>query len=87
MRRRSPYVVVSETHVLAFFVPLPPSSFDRIHPGGKHFDGSGSWPNFVSQSCVRRVSLTVPKHLDSCSTFHKADVNSGLYPHTFFLGS
>ena len=85
MRRRSPYVVVSETHVLAFFVPLPPSSFDRIHPGGKHFDGSGSWPNFVSQSCVRRVSLTVPKHLDSFSNFHKAVVTSRAFPSHFFF--
>ena len=71
-----PNGVVSDGHVRAFFVPLPPRSVDRIHPGSKHFVGSGSWPNFVSQCCVCRVSLTVPKHLDSCSTFHKAVVTS-----------
>ena len=52
------------------------SSFDRIYPGSKHFVGSGCWKNSVSQCGVRWVSLTVPKHLDTCSTFHKADVTS-----------
>ena len=42
---------------------------------------------FVSQCCVDRVSLTVPKNLDSCSTFHLAVVTQGLSPHTLFLGS
>ena len=50
--------------------------FDSIYTGSKHFVGSGCWPNCVSQCCVHRLSLTVPKHLDSCSTFHKADVTS-----------
>ena len=48
--------------------------FDRIYPGGKHFVGIPCWPNFVSHCCLCWVSLTVPKHLDFCSTFHKADV-------------
>ena len=34
------------------------------------------WPNFVSQCWADRVSLTVTKHLDFCSTFYKADVTS-----------
>ena len=58
------------------FRSIATSSFDRIYPGSKHFVGSGCWPNCVSLCCVRRVSLTVPNHLDSCSTFHKADVTS-----------
>ena len=61
--------------------------FGRISPGSKHFIGSGSWPNCLSQCCVHRISLMVPKHLDSCSTFHKAVVIQGLSPHTLFLGS
>ena len=45
------------------------------------------WPNFVSQCCAHRVSLTVTNHLDFCSTFYKADVIQGLYLRTLFLGS
>ena len=59
------------------------SSFDRISPGSKHFVGSGCWPNCVSQCCVHRVSLTVSKHLDSCSPFHKAVVTSRAFPSHF----
>ena len=62
------------------------SSFDRIYPGSKHFVGSGCWPNCVSQCCLLLVSLTVPKHLDSCSTFHKADVTSRALFSPLFLG-
>ena len=36
-----------------------------------------------SQCCVGRVSLTVPKHLDSCSTFHKSVVTSRAFPSHF----
>ena len=54
--------------------------FDRISLGSKHFVGSVFWPNCLSQCCVRRVPLTVPKHLDSCSTFHKAVVTSRAFP-------
>ena len=58
------------------FRSVADSNFDTISPGSKHFVGSGFWPKCLSQFCVRRVSLTVPKHLDFCETFHKADVTS-----------
>ena len=45
------------------------------------------WPNFVSQCCADRVSLTVTKHLDFCSTFYNADVTSSGSLRTLFLGS
>ena len=77
--RRSLYGVVSDGRVLGLYVPLPPA-FDRISPGSKHFVGSGFWPNCLSQCCVRRVSLTVPKPLDFCSTFHKSLVTSRAFP-------
>ena len=44
------------------------------------------WPNFVSQCCLYRVSLTVTKHLDFWPTFDKADVTSRFYLRTLFLG-
>ena len=70
------------------FRSIAASSFASISPGSKHFVGSGFWPNCLSQKCcVRRVSLRVPKHLDSCSTFHKAVVTSRAFPSHFFLGS
>ena len=69
------------------FHSIASSSFDRISPGSKHFVGSRCWPNCVSQCCVRRFSLTVPTHLDSSSTFHKADSFQDLYPHNLFLDS
>ena len=55
------------TDVFGPFRSIAASSFDRISPGSKRFVGSGFWPNCLSQCCVRRVSLMVPKHLDSCS--------------------
>ena len=48
---------------LGLFVPLPPAVLTGF-PRKKHFVGSGFWTNCLSQCCVRRVSLTVPKHLD-----------------------
>ena len=81
--RRSLYGVVSDGRVLGLR-SIAASSFDRISPGRKHFVGSGFWPNCLSQKCcVRRLSLTVPKHLDSCSTFHKAVVTSRCFPSHF----
>ena len=78
--RRSLYGVVSDGRVLGLFVPLPPAVL-QDYPGSKHFVGSGFWPNCLSQKCcVPRVSLTVPKHLDSSSTFHKAVVTSRAFP-------
>ena len=61
------------------------AEFDRVSPGSKHFIGRGCWPKFVSQCCVRRVSLTVPKPLDSCSTIHNAVVTSRAFPSLCFL--
>ena len=60
--RRSLYGVVSDGRVLGLR-SIAASSFDKISPGSKHFIGSGFWPNCLSQCCVRRVSLTVPKLL------------------------
>ena len=39
--------------------------------------------NCLSHCCVRRVSLTEQKHLDSCSTFHKAVMTSRAFPSHF----
>ena len=69
------------------FRSIATSNFDWVFPGNKHFIGSGYWPNCVSQCCVHRISLKVPKHLDSCSNFCKAGVIQGLISHTLFLGS
>ena len=68
------------------FPSIATSSFDRISPGSKHFFGSGCWPNCVSHCCVRRVSLTEPKHLDSLSNFHMADVTSRPFSSHFVSG-
>ena len=69
------------------FHSIAAGRLDRISPGSKHFVGSGFWQNCLSQCCVRRVSLTVPKHLDSCSTSIRPSWLQGLSPHTLFLGS
>ena len=73
--RRSLYGVVSDGRVLGLFVPLPPAVLTGF-PQGQAFRWRLVWPNFVSQCCADRVSLTVTKHLDFCSTFYKADVTS-----------
>ena len=82
----APYSVVSYGHVFAFSFHCH-HQFERISPGSQHFVGSWFLQNFVSQCSVHRVSLTVPKHLYSCSTFNKGNVIEGLYPYTLFLGS
>ena len=64
--RRSLYGVVSDRRI-GPFRSIAASSFDSISPGTKPFIGRGFWPNCLSQCCVRRVSLTVAKPLDSCS--------------------
>ena len=60
-----------------------PADQPSVMDEGKNFVGSGFWPNCLSQCCVRRVSLTVPKHLDSCCTFHMAVVNSRAFSSHF----
>ena len=80
--RRSLYGVFSDGRVLGFSFHCR-QQFERISRGSKHFVGSGFRPNCLFQCCVRRVSLTVPKHLDSCSTFHKAVVTSRAFPSHF----
>ena len=45
------------------------------------------WPNYVSQCCVHRVSLTVTKHLDFLPCSIRPLWLQGLYLHTLFLGS
>ena len=69
------------------FRSIAMTSFDRIYPGSKHFVRGGFWPNYVSQCCVCHFSLMVPKHLDSCSNFHKTKYLQGLYLDTMFLRS
>ena len=80
--RLSLYSVVL-TDVFGPFRSFATSTFDSISPGNKHFVGSGFWPNCLSQCCVCLVSLTVPKPLDSCSTFHKAVVTSRAFTSHF----
>ena len=67
------------------FSSIANSSFYRINPGFKHFFGNGFWPNCVSPCCVRRVSLMVPKLLDSWSTSIRQTWLQGLYALTLFL--
>ena len=55
------------------FRSIATSSVDRDSPGS-NISRKCLLANFVSQCYVGRVSLTVPKHLDSCSSFHMADV-------------
>ena len=81
--RWSLYGVVSDGRVLGNFRSIAACSFDMISPGSKHFVRSGFWPNCLSQCCVLRVSLTVPKHLESSSTFHKAVMTSRGFPSHF----
>ena len=45
------------------------------------------WPNYVSQCCVHRVSLTVTKHLDFLPLSIRPLWLQGLYLRTLFLGS
>ena len=80
--RRSLYGVVSHGRVLGLFVPLPPA-FLQDFPREQTFRWKRVLDENLSQCCVRRVSLTVPKHLDSCSTFHKAVVTSRAFPSHF----
>ena len=84
--KTAPYSVVYYGHVFAFSFHCH-HQFERITPGSQHFVGRWFLQNFVSQCSVHRVSLTVPKHLYSCSTFNKGNVIEGLYPYTLFLGS
>ena len=82
MLRRSLYGVVSDGRVLGLFVPLPPAVL-IVFRRKQTFRWKRVWPNCLSQCCVRRVSLTVPKPLDSCSTIHKAVVTSKASPSHF----
>ena len=84
--RRCLYCAVSDGYVFGLFVPLPPVVLTGFHQGASISLEAGL-PNCLSQCCVRRVSLTVPKHLDSCSTFHKAVVTSRAFLSHFVSGS
>ena len=65
--------VVSDRNVLGIFVPLPPAVLiEFTHEANIVLEAV--WPNFVSQCCADRVSLTVTKHLDFCFTVYKATV-------------
>ena len=80
--RRSLYGVVSDGRVLGLFVPLPQAVFQDF-PREQAFRWERVLAEYLSQCCVRLVSLTVPKQLDSCSTFHKAVVTSRAFPSHF----
>ena len=61
--RRPLHSVDSDRNVLGIFVPLSPA----VLLGFTHEANIALrlvWPNFVSQCCVHRVSLTDTKHLD-----------------------
>ena len=73
--KRVPVRCFSDGRILGLLLPLPPAVLTGF-PREQTFRGSGFWPNCLSQCCVRQISLTVTKQLDSCSTFHKADVTS-----------
>ena len=81
--RRSLYGAVSDGRVLGLFVPLLPAVLTGFPKGANISLEVGFGPIVFLKCCVRRVSLTVPKHLDSCSTFHKAIVTSRAFPSHF----
>ena len=81
--RRSLYGVVSDGRVLGLFVPLPPAVLTGFPQGASISLEAGFTELSFSNCWVRRVSLTVPKHLDSCSTFHNAVVTSRAFPSHF----
>ena len=81
--RRSLYGVVSDGRVLGIFVPLPPAVLTGFPQGANISLERVLAELSFSKVCVRRVSLTVPKHLDSSSTFNKAVVNSRAFPSHF----
>ena len=71
----------SDGHVFGLFVPLPRGVLLGFTQES-NISLEAAWPNVVSQFCVRRVSITVPEHLDSSTKFHNADVTSrALYSH------
>ena len=81
--RRSLYGVVSDGRVLGPFVPLRPAVLTGF-PQGASISLEAGLPNCLSQKCgVLCVSLTLPKHLDSCSTFRQAVVTSRAFPSHF----
>ena len=79
--RRPLHSVVSDRNVLGILVPLSPAVLIGFtHEANIALEAGLA--KFVSQCCAHRVSLTVTKHLDFCSTFYKADMNSrALYSH------
>ena len=80
--RRSLYSVVSDGRDLGLFVPLLPAVLTGF-PQGASISLEAGLGRLLSQCCVRRVSLTVPKHLDSCSNVNKAVVTSRAFPPHF----
>ena len=73
--RRSLYGVVSDGRVLDLFVPLWPAVLTGF-PQGSNIFLERVLADCLSQCCVRRISLTVPKQIDPCSIFRKADRTS-----------
>ena len=76
---RSLYGVVSDGCILGLFVPLPPAVLTGF-PQGANISLEAGFGRIVFLSAVFVVFHTVPKHLDSCSTFHKAVVTSTAFP-------
>ena len=74
--RRSLYSVFYDGHAFGLFAALPPPVSIGFTQEANISLEAGFFPNFVSQCGVRRCSLTVSNHLDSYSTFQKANVMS-----------
>ena len=63
MLSRPLHSVVSDRNGLGIVVPLPPAVLIELtHEANIAFEAV--CPNFVSQSCAHRVSLTATKQLD-----------------------
>ena len=80
--RRSLYGVVSDGRVLGLFVPLPPQ-FGQDFPREQTFRWKRVLVEMSFTVLCSSCSFTVPKHLDSCSTLHKAVVTSRAFPSHF----
>ena len=65
----------SDGHIFGLIVPLPPAvSIGFTEEANISLQEAVGQNFFLSAMCV--LFHTVPKHLDSSSTFHKADVTS-----------
>ena len=63
MLRRPLHSVVSDRNGLGIFIPLQPAILMGF-TNEANIVLEAVWPNFVSQCCADRVSLTVTKHVE-----------------------